>query len=747
MRRTGKMFALLALLLIVTLVAAGCAGDERPAPEQVEVTREVVQEVTVPVEVTRVVEVTAEAGPAAEPEEPAEKPAQPAIEVPFLDAWSGSGHNDTEAEAFNHWNEDDPQEVSASCAKCHSTPGYQDAIGADGSEAGVVDKPAPIGTTVQCVACHNDVTLTMDSVVMPSGIELTGLGDEARCMQCHQGRQSTVSVDEAVADLDPDTVNEELGFLNIHYFAAAATKYGTFAKGGYEYDAKSYDGNFAHVEEFDACIECHNSHTLELQLDGCTECHADLASKEDLLNVRMPGSMVDYDSDGDVEEGIYYETEGLREKLYQAIQTYASEVSGPPIVYDAHSYPYFFIDTNENGESDEDEAQYGNKYNAWTPRLLKAAYNYQVSVKDPGEFAHGGKYIIQLIYDSTEDLNAALSEPVDLAGTHRIDAGHFAGSEEAFRHWDEDGEVSSSCSRCHSAKGLPLYLAEGVSIPQPIANGFRCRTCHDSLAEFTRYTVDEVEFPSGAVASFGEGSDSNLCAACHQGRESADDVNALTEGIDADTVSDELRFLNIHYFAAAATRFGGEARGGYQYEGKDYVGQFAHVPNFSECKQCHEPHGLTVQVQACTGCHPSVENSEEGLQAIRMTDTDFDGDGDTDEGIAAEVDTLRAALYAAIQAYAGEVVESPVVYDAHSYPYYFNDTNANGEPDEGEASYGNRYATWTPRLLRAAYNYQYATKDPGGFAHNGKYVIQLLYDSLADMATVVDVETAGMVRP
>jgi hypothetical protein len=116
------------------------------------------------------------------------------VEVPFLDDWAGSGHADAEAEAFVHWNEDDPAVVSTSCAKCHSTPGYQDFLGADGSEAGVVDEAPPVGTTVECVACHNEVTLTKTSVVMPSGIELTGLGDEARCMECHQGRHSTISV-------------------------------------------------------------------------------------------------------------------------------------------------------------------------------------------------------------------------------------------------------------------------------------------------------------------------------------------------------------------------------------------------------------------------------------------------------------------------------------------------------------------------------------------------------------------------
>ena len=51
-----------------------------------------------------------------------------------------------------------------------------------------------------------------------------------------------------------------------------------------------------------------------------------------------------------------------------------------------------------------------------------------------------------------------------MAAMRRIDHGHFAGSEEAFRHWDEDGEVPGSCSKCHSAAGLPSSLKEGVTI-------------------------------------------------------------------------------------------------------------------------------------------------------------------------------------------------------------------------------------------------------------------------------------------
>ena len=55
----------------------------------------------------------------------------------------------------------------------------------------------------------------------------------------------------------------------------------------------------------------------------------------------MAGSLVDYDGDGDMEEGVYYEIEGLQEMLYEAMQAYGAEVAGTPIVYDSHTYPYF----------------------------------------------------------------------------------------------------------------------------------------------------------------------------------------------------------------------------------------------------------------------------------------------------------------------------------------------------------------------------------------------------------------------
>ena len=175
---------------------------------------------------------------------------------------------------------------------------------------------------------------TGDATAVPPipKITLTGLGPEARCMVCHQGRQSTDSVNAYIAGRpllagDPDAVDSGSSFRNIHYFAAAATLYGNQAKGGYQYSGKVYDAKFAHVEGYDTCVKCHDAHSLELKYDKCVTCHTGATDKAALKNIRMKGSLEDYDGDGNVTEGLYYEVDGLRVKLYQAIQAYARNVS------------------------------------------------------------------------------------------------------------------------------------------------------------------------------------------------------------------------------------------------------------------------------------------------------------------------------------------------------------------------------------------------------------------------------------
>ena len=690
---------------------------------------------------------------------------QPTVEVPFMEDFLGSAHADAKAEAFNHWNT--PAQgsttavVPASCAKCHTSAGFQD-FAQNGKVT--ADVPAPAGT-FNCTTCHNPAAIALTSVTFPSGKTIDNLGPEARCMTCHQGRESKVSVDKQITAFnvtDVDAVVKPMtdstgkttnfGFVNVHYFAAGATLYGSQAEMGYEYDGKIYDPKFRHVQGYDSCLGCHNQHTLQVKVEACANCHEGVKTVDDLKNNRENGSLVDYNGNGDTKEGIFYEMKGLQDILYSSIQAYAKEVAGTGIVYDPASYPYWFADADGDGKPDQ---QGGNpvSYSTWTARLLKAAYNYQVTVKDPGAFAHNAKYDIELTFDSIDDLNGKISKPVDMSKLARDDPGHFAGDTTPFRDWDAEGEVPAGCAKCHSATGLPEYVANGGTevvtksgvqitgvVAQPISGGFMCSTCHDETNWPNRIAVVNVPFPSGVSLTFStekddQGNlkpvDSNLCIECHQGRESTVTVNNALAGKPDDTVDPTIRFKNIHYFAAGATLFGDAAKGAYEYDGQKYLGQNTVHP-LNKCTDCHEVHQLTVKADACKGCHTNVASAAD-LEKIRATTdtTDWNGNGDVTEGVAAEIDSFRQALYAAIQAYA-EKAGTPIVYDAASYPYYFVDANKDGKPDtndKGPISYN----AWTPRLLKAAYNYQYSIKDPGAFAHNPQYVMQFLYDSIKDL--------------
>jgi len=659
--------------------------------------------------------------------------------------WVTSGHADTTSEAFNHWNLDNPPEVPAACAKCHSTPGFIDFVA-----SGVVTNPVPAGTTIECSACHtNRATGTvrdLPSVVFPSGETADGLGPMSLCAACHQGRASTDSVDAAIAaaGVGDDTPTSSLPFVNAHYLAAAVTQFGTLARGGYQYAGKSYDGRFSHVDGANDCMACHDPHSLVVDLNRCNTCHAGIVDPRD---IRAYGSFADYDGDGDMTEGIYYEVQGTQAKLYSAILAYASNVIGVPIGYEEYTDPYFFTDLNGDGVIDPSEAVYANRYTSFTPRLLRAAYNYHFSRKDPGCFAHGGKYIIELLYDSLEDLNSTIGGAVSMAGMSRIDEGHFDGSAEPFRNWDADGQVPSSCARCHTPQGLPYFLENGANVEEEIPNGLFCSTCHTTPPDVR--TVGPVTFPSGESADLADSS--NLCLLCHQGQASKSSVDNAIAGS-----AGPYSFITIHYSHAAAVFFGNEVHGGYEYPGKVYAGRksFAnHMGRFDTCVECHMGTNTLREVRQdsdhnvkkpnpedCVYCHgqdisqpyPGADPSLFFFSGIRPAQVpDYDGDGNKHESLKTEIQGLQAALHAQIQAY-GFAIGMPIIYDSHVPPFFFNDTNGNGVVDPGEATSANRYG-FNAKMLKAAYNYHASRMEPSGFIHNSRYIAQLLVDSIQDL--------------
>ncbi len=678
-----------------------------------------------------------------------------------------------------------PYEQRTSCAKCHSGTEFVK-LTVGGTESNFVTDESRV---VACVSCHDlqakdaegafalGATRVIDPVVFPSGAEVTLRNASNLCATCHQGRESGVDVQDRV-----DTEDPPYDFINIHYFAAAATYFGSQVNGGYEYPGLEYVGRNvfpSHPDGLKDCIGCHlrgeADHNFLPEIGDCSGCHGLLPVPEG----EEPGFE---DLVGSPAKN-FADIQALSGDLIAAIQSYATTVIGTGIFYDGDAYPYFF---KEGGEPDRDNA-----YDLFDAKLLEAAYNYQVAQKDPCGYLHNGTYIKQLLYDSIQDLAQAVTPSVPVPGRDGFRgatpseqwhiAGHADTGAEAFVHWDEDDppEVPTSCAKCHTTPGFADFALDGVvDAAVPVGSVVECSACHQRRNLFadpsTRWetvanvALEPVTFPSGATATFAN--NSNICMACHQGRESGVSVeNRVT------TQSPPYNFINRHYLAAAAILFGSDVTASYEYAGKTYRGQNTYSAGMAargldNCVGCHmqrgavpplADHRFLPDVSDCNLCHsdfaagafgaaltdfdkiaypdPSKIAEIGGDPSAVPPNVDYDGDGIL-ESFRGEIDGMQEALLTAIQGYARTTLGKPIAYSGSSYPYWFNDLNGNGVVDPDET--GSRYNSFDAKLLEGAFNY-HSNQDPCGPFHNYKYVIQTEYDSIEDLGGSVE----GKTRP
>ena len=345
-----------------------------------------------------------------------------------------------------------------------------------------------------------------------------------------------------------------------------------------------------------------------------------------------------------------------------------------------------------------------------------------------------------------------------LPNMHRNDSGHFDAGAEAFRHWDGEeeegsidrGTVSASCARCHTPGGFDFWAEWGTDITKstPVGDGMRCETCHtgtDYDGNPARKYIAQVEFPGGHVVENDKDNvdDSLLCMSCHKGRQGKKDVDDRIASGKLGAYS----FRNVHYLPAGATILGTDAKVGYEYDGKTYEARWTHwqasAGSASQCSYCHlEDHTFKPQVAAsCKGCHPEAGDDVTKIRLARTTD--YNGNGNNTEPLPEEVRTFGERLYAALTAHAKDVVGTGITYDSHSYPYFFEDADNDGTPDVDGNGNMIGYRTWDAALLKGTFNYQFWQKEPGAWAHNTDYILQILHDSIEDLKG----DLTGLTRP
>ena len=106
---------------------------------------------------------------------------------------------------------------------------------------------------------------------------------------------------------------------------------------------------------------------------------------------------------------------------------------------------------------------------------------------------------------------------------------------------------------------------------------------------------------------------------------------------------------------------------------------------------------------------------------IRISRISFDGSGNVTKGIHADVRANADLLMKMIVDYSAQVAGTQIVFEPH-YPYFFADADGDGRADTIDGR-SQKYASWTPRLLKAAYNWKFVNADPGAFAHNPPYTL------------------------
>jgi hypothetical protein len=289
----------------------------------------------------------------------------------------------------------------------------------------------------------------------------------------------------------------------------------------------------------------------------------------------------------------------------------------------------------------------------------------------------------------------------------------------------------STCQRCHTTTGAIAYFAANIDgdpsdfVPPMPYDPFyepemlHCNGCHSDSLGGLRGTGPITADYTNAPFQYPDALGSNMCLACHTGRESGDSI----KNSPAD-FSGPVAFINSHYLTAGGTVYGAT---GFEYDGQDY----ANVPFFQHDQVGTALRPGTGNQGPCIGCHMSAPESHL-FQAIAKDETTGQiteitspvcavcHTGNfalTAQDLNVEEEEFRASLEALRMA-----LQNEGIFFANQFPYFFN---------EGPTTVANRFLNWGNReTMGAAFNFNMLLHDPGAYVHNRFYSKRLIYDSI-----------------
>ena len=154
---------------------------------------------------------------------------------------------------------------------------------------------------------------------------------------------------------------------------------------------------------------------------------------------------------------------------------------------------------------------------------------------------------------------------------------HADDDAEAFRHWDEADpqEIPVMCAQCHSRTGFLDFLGvDGTAVDvvdSPPRSAPPSLVTYATTKRRTPWTVSPLLRASGLAVSARRRAASPATRDAARHRPSIRRLKKL-ELTDEDTPSADLLFINSHS-TSAATSFGSEVHGAYEYAGNTYQGR------------------------------------------------------------------------------------------------------------------------------------------------------------------------------
>jgi hypothetical protein len=378
---------------------------------------------------------------------------------------------------------------------------------------------------------------------------------------------------------------------------------------------------------------------------------------------------------------------------------------------------------------------------------------------------------------------------------------YFSG---AWAHYNWSQASRAACQRCHTTTGFAAYsdaLRTGnTSAAQAIAGGsaptlaetaafkpemLKCNGCHTdnrgTLRNPGAITANYDYISSGktyALAShtYPDVAGSNVCMACHTGRETGDTIKGLNDPalLSAGTITSfnfgNSSFINSHYLTAGGQVF---TVTGFEFDGRSYnnISGYLHDKIGTPATLQLAPYVNTGSNGPCIGCHMSRPNKNGNhlfLPISRSTTTIgevtgiasevcFTCHGPSTTLILDLVKEQKLMFTEAMEALKEQLELKLNYYFYPAYPYFFTSVYAPAYIESGSCSSnlpvknwqtnGTSTFSWSGTAcisavnnagtvgtgqnnMGAAFNFNLLEHDPGAYVHNRMYTKRLIYDSI-----------------